>query len=104
MSTNKGFEVINGAKAADGSSVADTLPRFVRVREITENNLVEFDFAIGEPDLFVELVLPKPAFDEFCIKQNVQMMTQEQCRMVDQEMEKWRIGEEAFAKRNQTES
>jgi hypothetical protein len=24
--------------------------------------------------------------------------------MVDQEMEKWRIGEEAFAKRNQTES
>jgi phenol hydroxylase P0 protein len=104
MNTSKGFEVIQGAKSADGSSVADTLPRYVRIKEITDNDLVEFDFAIGEPDLFVELILPKPAFDDFCIKQKVNMMTDEQCRMVDQEMEKWRIGEEAFAKRNQNES
>lgn len=103
MSIRKDFELIQGARPASGNRKADALPRFVRVREITENNLVEFDFAIGEPDLFVELILPKSAFDEFCKTQNVSMMTEEQCRIVDQEMEKWRIGEEAFAKRQHDE-
>ena len=103
MTTSKSFDVIQGARSVDGANVADTLPRFVRVKDVTENQLVEFDFAIGEPDLFVELILPKQAFEEFCRTQNVMMMTDEQCRLVDQEMEKWRIGEEAFAKRNQPE-
>jgi len=40
--------------------------KYVRVTGCRGNNLIEFDFAIGTPDLFVELILPEPAFAEFC--------------------------------------
>jgi phenol hydroxylase P0 protein len=44
---------------------ADISRRFVRItREC--HGFVEFDFAIGWPDLSVELVLPRAAFDDFC--------------------------------------
>ncbi|SDB81564.1 phenol 2-monooxygenase P0 subunit [Raineyella antarctica] len=43
----------------------DTTRRFVRVTHVRENDLVEFDFAIGEPEIFVEMVLPRAAFEEF---------------------------------------
>lgn len=85
------------------ADASDALERFVRVRDVTSNNLVEFDFAIGSPDLFVELILPKAAFDEFCEKNRVSFMTEEQCQMVDEEMEKWRYGKEALEKRKNKE-
>ncbi|HEX7648857.1 MAG TPA: phenol hydroxylase subunit [Noviherbaspirillum sp.] len=44
----------------------DTTRKFVRVIETRENGMVEFEFAIGEPELFVELLLPAQAFAEFC--------------------------------------
>ena len=28
--------------------------------------MVEFEFAVGEPELFVEMVMPRDAFDTFC--------------------------------------
>ena len=34
----------------------------------------EFDFAIGFPDLSVELVMPKAAFDEFCRRNDVELI------------------------------
>lgn len=45
--------------------------RFVRVVEEHANGMVEFEFAVGEPELFVEMVLPKAAFDDFCKTQGV---------------------------------
>lgn len=36
------------------------------VRNVTAANIVEFDFVYGDPDLTVELVLPAPAFRDFC--------------------------------------
>lgn len=45
--------------------VLDVNRRFVRVLE-RRAGLVEFEFAIGEPELFVELLLPEKAFAEFC--------------------------------------
>lgn len=39
---------------------------FVRLRKVRSDGFVEFDFAIGEPDLSVELVMPAAAFHEFC--------------------------------------
>lgn len=45
--------------------------RFVRVVEERANGMVEFEFAVGEPELFVEMVLPKAAFDDFCKTQGV---------------------------------
>jgi phenol/toluene 2-monooxygenase (NADH) P0/A0 len=44
----------------------DTTRKFVRVIEKRANGMVEFEFAIGEPELFVELLLPAAAFADFC--------------------------------------
>lgn len=38
------------------------------VRHITDAGVVEFDFIYGDPDLSVELVLPREAFREFCLE------------------------------------
>ena len=45
--------------------------RFVRVVDECANGMVEFEFAVGEPELFVEMVLPKAAFEDFCRTQGV---------------------------------
>jgi len=43
----------------------DISRRFVRITG-ERRGCVEFDFAIGWPELSVELVLPRAAFDDFC--------------------------------------
>lgn len=43
----------------------DTTRRYVRVRGERRGH-IEFDFAIGEPELFVELMLEPEAFADFC--------------------------------------
>lgn len=69
-----------------------TLTKYVRVRSPTDARFVEFDFAIGQPDLFVELVMPPAAFEQFCIQNHVQQMSAEQMRINDENEEKWRFG------------
>lgn len=49
----------------------DTRLRFVRVLEQRADGLVFFEFAIGWPELAVELLLPAPAFAEFCAANRV---------------------------------
>ncbi len=71
----------------------DELKRYVRVRGTVHDDFVEFDFAIGEPSLYVELVLPKAAFEAFCRHNNVIEMTDEQAAAVDADMNKWRYGD-----------
>jgi hypothetical protein len=43
----------------------DTSRRYVRIRG-ERKGLIEFDFAIGEPELFVELLLSPAALADFC--------------------------------------
>lgn len=74
--------------------------KFIRVRSPKEAKFVEFDFAIGDPSLFVELVLPQHAFEQFCITHEVIHMTDEQMQRVDAEMEKWRYGEDTLMQAN----
>ena len=45
--------------------------KFVRIIETHANGLVEFEFAVGEPELFVELLMAQAAFDEFCAMHGV---------------------------------
>ncbi|MBF7729133.1 phenol hydroxylase subunit [Pseudomonas sp. N040] len=52
----------------------DTRKRFVRVTGNRGSRFVEFDFAIGEPELFVEMILTHEAFAEFCSTNRVQLM------------------------------
>lgn len=44
----------------------DTSKKFVRVMEVRANGMVEFEFSVGEPELAVELIMPRAAFEEFC--------------------------------------
>ena len=60
--------------AADTPLAVDTSRRFVRVTERRADGLVAFDFAIGWPELSVELLLPAAAFDEFCERNQVQRL------------------------------
>jgi len=78
----------------------DRLTKYIRVRSQPDARFVEFDFAIGDPSLFVELVMPRGAFDAFCATNHVVHMTDEQIRAVDAEMEKWRYGEDTLMSHN----
>ena len=84
--------------SAELTADADT-EKFVRITERMANGYVAFDFAMGSPDLFVELVLPEAAFEAFCETNNVKHMTQEQSDLVDEEMRKFRYGDEGMERK-----
>lgn len=67
--------------------------RFVRVTGIRHNRFVEFDFSIGDPTLYVELMLPFEQFKQFCIRQQAVELTPEQQAQVDYDRLKWRYGQ-----------
>ncbi|KUE85145.1 hypothetical protein ASL20_30215 [Cupriavidus necator] len=48
----------------------DPARRFVRVTGINPRGFVEFEFAVGLPEMCVELALPPDAFAAFCAAQN----------------------------------
>jgi phenol/toluene 2-monooxygenase (NADH) P0/A0 len=52
----------------------DTSLRYVRVLERRADGLVSFEFAIGWPELSVELMLPAAAFEAFCTSNKVQRL------------------------------
>ncbi|NHH99283.1 phenol hydroxylase subunit [Oceanimonas sp. MB9] len=83
---------------------ASKLTKYIRVRSQPGARFVEFDFAIGDPGLFVELVLPRESFEAFCNTNQVVAMTQEQTEAVDAEIDKWRYGEETLMGRNHDHS
>lgn len=68
-------------------------PRFVRVTGVRNNRFVEFDFSIGDPTLFVELLLPFEQFKTFCQRQHAQELSVEQKAQVDYDRLKWRYGQ-----------
>ena len=84
------FDTRSDADEADFTE----LKRYVRIRGVIDDKFIEFDFAIGDPSLYVELVLPRAAFDEFCKHNQVTLMTAEEAAAIDADMEKWRYGEE----------
>lgn len=65
---------LNALTPADETSACDTTRRYVRVIEERADGLVAFEFAIGWPELAVELLLPAPAFAEFCAANQVQRL------------------------------
>lgn len=46
--------------------VIDVSRKYVRLIERRPDGFIEFEFAIGEPDLFAEMLLPAEAFKAFC--------------------------------------
>lgn len=56
------------------STAFDPFRRYVRVTMERDDGFVEFDFALGEPELFAEMMLPRAAFAEFCASQHVVLL------------------------------
>jgi phenol hydroxylase P0 protein len=48
--------------------------RWVRVTRETGTGFVEFEFFVSDTDLCVELILPAPAFKEFCAMNKVRFI------------------------------
>lgn len=61
----------------------DITRKFVRVMRTLPNGLIEFEFAIGDPDVAAELVMPKAAFDEFCAANRVELLSTEKASPLD---------------------
>jgi phenol hydroxylase P0 protein len=59
-----------GQEERQGSTF-DTGRRYVRVCSRRPDGFIEFEFAIGDPQLAVELMLPESAFHEFCLANEV---------------------------------
>ncbi len=66
--------------------------RYVRVTNVVHDKFVEFEFAIDDPTINVELVLPFEHFRQFCKKNNTKHLTVEQEAAVDYDKLKWRFG------------
>lgn len=67
--------------------------RYVRITGEKNGKFIEFDFSIGDPLLYVELILPHDAFEKFCVDNNVVHLNSEQAAQVDNDRIKWRHGE-----------
>ncbi len=67
----------------------DTRQRWVRVTGERAGGFIEFDFAIGEPDLTVEMILSPEAFAEFCAANQVQMLEPRDPDAGDEEPSDW---------------
>lgn len=83
---------MNTARAMSDQDDFDPKRCWVRVTRVRENGLVEFDFSVGEPELYVELVLPLASFEKFCKHNQVERLTPEQAQAVDYDRAKWRYG------------
>jgi len=57
---------MNHENPASAEPVWDPTAKWVRIVEERASGMVEFEFAVGEPQLFVEMVMPRAQFIEFC--------------------------------------
>lgn len=81
------------ARAVDAlPSRFDVTQKFVRMRRVTGDGYVEFDFAIGDPRLSVELVMSRHDFQAFCASCNAKHLSQEEGELIDVDDLKWRYG------------
>lgn len=76
------------------------LTKYIRIRSGVNARFVEFDFAIGDPALFVELVMPPAAFADFCSRNHVVHMSEAQMAAIDSELDKWRYGDDTLMSHN----
>jgi len=55
----------------------DTKKRFVRFVEKRDDDFVLFEFAVGEPEIFAEMILKVEDYEIFCKEQGVVMIDQD---------------------------
>ena len=62
---------MNHENPASAESVWNPAAKWVRIVAERASGMVEFEFAVGEPQLFVEMVMPQAQFEEFCAMNGV---------------------------------
>jgi phenol/toluene 2-monooxygenase (NADH) P0/A0 len=67
----------------------DPHKRYVRLTQVRPDGFVEFEFAIGDPDLSVELILPADAYREFCLHNDVVQVTPIEAAEIDRGRARW---------------
>lgn len=67
----------------------DPRTRFVRLIRIRSDGFVEFEFAIGDPDLAVDLIMPADAYRDFCRDNNVVRISPLQGAEIDRARLRW---------------
>ncbi len=67
----------------------EEVTRYVRVTSRARPGFVEFNFSIGDPTLFLEMILPENAYVQFCRVNQVQYLTPEQEELVDRSEAVW---------------
>lgn len=74
--------------------LASAAPRhFVRVTCTDHHGFTEFQYAIGDPTLYLEMTLPPAAFAEFCARHSVTHLTPAQAAAVDAAACRWHAGD-----------
>lgn len=66
--------------------------KFVQIINIRDDGFVEFNFAVGEAVMNVELLLPYKAFIEFCQNNRVSFFTKEQEDELLIDNQNWKYG------------
>lgn len=74
------------------STLKTQLDKYIHITNQTDKGLVEFDFSVGEPTLYVELALPIEQFEEFCKRNKVKFLTKQQLIDVENDKYKWKYG------------
>lgn len=72
--------------------MAAGLQAYVHVTQFRNDGFVEFNFALGDPSLYIEMILPRAAFQEFCENNKAIELSTEQAKYVDDQELKWRFG------------
>lgn len=61
-------------QTSNTGDAAAPLQKFVRVLRRDARGTVVFEFAVGWPDMAVELAMPEAAFDAFCAREQVRLL------------------------------
>lgn len=56
---------------APDDTLWDPSRKWIRIVDERDDGMVEFEFAVGEPQLFVEMLMPRAQFEDFCAMQAV---------------------------------
>ncbi len=70
--------------------------KFIRVTNVTDSGFIEFLFAIDVVTTNMELILPSREFVEFCDRNKVSFVDEEQKQVMDRDDILWKYGTEEF--------
>jgi len=76
----------------------DTTRKFVRVRGERGDGFIEFEFAVGEAELFAELILQRDAFIAFCEDNRVTLLHEEKILKPDEVDWSWSLHDATTAR------